>query len=306
MNQYSIFLSNHPFLVTTIVIFLMLLFARSFCLLIKMSKTYSSHVMRLEGMMHSQSIADNGLYLRCLAQDYARELINRDCRGYRNNFRKLLHDWEDIKTQNIDYKIEMLDKLNNINPYYEDFGRLGYRGRIHIADSDAFYDCSDKDLWEAYKSIRLHQALSIEVDTSGLHVNSHKYNDTRISITNDELDHLVIYTDVLIELQLLACLKEAHGLLEDLKQLNTPFKRYESVPMLTNQGYSITFLGMVPFGGKYGVFVKDLDMYGYWETCAPEDKKYTTYFIANNDQFSEGRKLDECALYHIEDVGAQV
>ena len=27
MNQYSIFLSNHPFLVTTIVIFLMLLLA---------------------------------------------------------------------------------------------------------------------------------------------------------------------------------------------------------------------------------------------------------------------------------------
>lgn len=306
MNQYSILLSNHPFLVTTIVILLMLLFARSFWLLIKMSKTYSSHVLRLEGMMHSQSIADNGLYLRCLAQDYARELINRDCRGYRNNFRKLLHDWEDIKTQNIDYKIEMLDKLNNINPYYEDFGRLGYRGRIHIVDSDAFYDCSDKDLWEAYKSIRLHQALSIEVDTAEWRSNNHKINDTRISITNDELDHLVIYTDVLIELQLLDHLKDARELLGLLGRSETLKRRYISQPFLTNDRYSITYVGPAPFGEKYGVFVPDLDLYGFWETCAPEDEIRITYFIANDDQFSEGRKLDECALYHLEDVGAQV
>lgn len=243
----------------------------------------------LQERLNSQSFADNHLFLKFLAREYANELIRRDSAFYLNRFHDLLQEWQDLRTKDPEYKTSTLRALYNEYEYYSDFAKVGSRDRAHIVNTDAFQYCSDEKLWEIYRAIRLFQALS---DDIGPFKDYNSYDDASVSIDREELDHLKVY---------LVALKEKN-LLENLKEARDEFyySRDTFLSAHDTKKFRISPDVNVPFGRRVGVYARDLDLHGYWEDCTPEFKTFTTYYVSEDEYYLTGRELSEFDLSNVD------
>jgi hypothetical protein len=263
-------------------------------------KESSTQILLLQKRLHTQSTTDNRLFLRVLAREYANELISRNSAFYLGRFHKLFQEWEDLKTKDTEFKINTLSTINNDYQYYEDFSKIGYRGRAHIVNSDTFNGFNDEELWEIYRAIRLYLALSSDIDSCESRLDGHKYISTGASIYREELDHLEIYVATLKEMKLLDDLKEAHNEFKLLRDLGADYNGNAPMSYSTVK-FHITYAKEVPFGKRMGVYARDTDMHGYWEDSTPENKTYTHYYVSDDAKYLNGKELSEFALLYIED-----
>lgn len=247
----------------------------------------------LQERLNSQSFADNHLFLKFLAREYANELIRRDSAFYLNRFHDLFQEWQDLRTKDPEYKTSTLRALYNEYEYYSDFAKVGSRDRAHIVNTDAFQYCSDEKLWEIYRAIRLFQALS---DDIGLFKDYNSYDDASVSIDREELDHLKVYLVALKEVKLLKNLREARD--------EFYYSRDTFMSVHNTKKFRISYVALpfaaVPFGDRIGVYVRDLDLYGYWEDCTPDDKTFTTYYVSDDEYYLTGRELSEFDLSNVD------
>ena len=295
LREISVMLINIYLIVAFLIIFsttLILLYLK-----LRNSKKESS---LLQKRINDQSVTDNSLFCRVLAREYANELIRRDSAFYLNSFHRLFQEWEDLKSKDTEFKINTLGAIINDYEHYEDFSKIGYRNRAHIVNSDAFHHSSDEELWDIYRAIRLLLALSDDLGSYESSVHSHRYIKTGISIYREELDHLEIYLITLKEMELLESLKEAREAFDFLETLGADYNG-NAPRSYSTEKFHISYVKEVPFGDRMGVYVRDIDLHGYWEDCTPKNVTFTDYYVSDDSQYLNGRKLSEFDLSDIED-----
>ena len=244
-------------------IILIILFG--FWLIKVIAETSSDEIKSLE----RNQAGDHYDMLQTYARETANELIGRDEQMFARNFEKLCDEWVEIESETKENKIQKLTQISEEFPYFADFDLNGTH--TYVLAADGFSWNSDEDLWQHYEKIRKYMSLSGELlpawTKSG-------------GIFPDELAKVKEYCNRITDTKLLTHLHAAKNLYDTLrsyKYRHPPKDENDDDGHMENGQYSIKPIPSIA-GVAYGVYVKEMDLYGKWDTFYDDDKTFISYF----------------------------
>jgi len=213
--------------------------------------------------------ADQFDMLHAYAGDTANELILRDEKLFSKNFLELCDEWKEIETKPLDDKRKLVAGIAIEYPFYNDFNLN--TTKPHVLAADGFSWESDEDLWKHYKNIRVFMGLNGDADSSW---------KKGFGIFPDELEQVTEYCNSVTDTKILAHLHMA----KDYYDLFRLTKDYDESDTGTFENHQYLIKPTHSIAGiACGVYVKEMDIYGKWDTFS--DEKYFIKYSKSDATF---------------------
>ena len=239
-----------------LLIILGLLLAKAISIL---SKPFTEELDRLKRYQANDQLE----MLHAYARDTANEIILRDEQNFARNFAELCDEWKEIETKTLADKEEVLQEIVKEHPSYKDFNLNC--SKLYVLAADGFDWESDEGLRKHYRDIRIYISLISELNPTW---------KKSPGIFPDELEEVRKYCNRVTDTKLLAHLhraKEHYDIFRFSKEWEeSDTGEFETAQYLIKPTDSIA-------GIAYGAYVKEMDMYGKWDTFYDE-KTYVTYY----------------------------